>query len=784
MSAIALAILAFAAAIASPAVRFLPRLGPLVVAGVPFGLGCWFASALPGVSGGESVGEVYRWVPDLGAALAFRVDGLSLTFALLICFIGSLVLLYAGSYMASHPRRPGFMATLTSFMVAMLGLVLADNVVVLFVFWELTSITSFLLIGFDFHREAARKSALQALLTTGLGGLALLAGLVLLGLAGGTFSLSGILERGAEGALHGHRLYLPAVLCVLLGCFTKSAVFPFHYWLPNAMEAPSPVSALLHSATMVKAGVYLLARLHPALGGTPLWDLALTGFGAATMLIAAFLATRQNQLKRILAYSTVSSLGTLVMLIGMHAAKAAATYLLAHALFKGCLFLVAGTLTKKTGEKDPEKLGGLLGRMPVTALASFLAALSMAGLFPLAGFAGKELMLKAGLAHERWSDALTALIVASAVLTVMAALLAGFRPFIGRVRESGAEAHDPDWRQAAGPVTLAALGVVAGVAPGLFAVPLVTSTMGSIEGSMPEYPADLDALHMLWPPTTATVLSFVALALGLGLYLARGPYRAAGRPLAPLGRMGPARWYDLLFAGLMRAAAIQTRVLQNGSLQAYVRVTVLVAVAVAAAALARTDVLGDLSPTLRGATPIDWAVVGSLIIAAVASTLQRTALASVAVLGVVGFTIALLFALFGAPDLAMTQFAVETLVVIIFVLVIFHLPRYSAFTSVWRRVYDALCAASLGLLMAVFTLAVIARPATDLISVFHAERSAPEAFGRNVVNVILVDFRAMDTLGEVFVIGVAAIGVFTLLKLRPEGDRPPAEGPGGGGPAS
>ncbi|MEL6796327.1 MAG: proton-conducting transporter membrane subunit, partial [Planctomycetota bacterium] len=306
MTATALAILIVTAGLAPVLCRVSRRFGSLVVAAVPLALGIWFATSSSEALASTGFLESWNWLPDLGLNLAFKVDGLSLTFALLICFIGAGVLLYTTSYLAQNPRLGYFMSILTGFMAAMLGLVLADNVILLFVFWELTSITSFLLIGFDHERERARWAATQALLTTGLGGLSLLAGLILLGIAGGSWTISGL---DTQAVLQSD-LYVAIAVLVMLGSFTKSAIFPFHYWLPNAMEAPSPVSALLHSATMVKAGVYLLARLHPTMGGVPMWDNTLALLGGVTMVAGAFLATRQHQLKKILAYSTVSSLGT------------------------------------------------------------------------------------------------------------------------------------------------------------------------------------------------------------------------------------------------------------------------------------------------------------------------------------------------------------------------------------------------------------------------------------------------------------------------------------------
>jgi len=773
MMLVSLLALVLLAAVAPLLYRVGSHYAGMAMAAVPLGLGCWFATHFKTVTGGGEILESWRWLDSLGVTMSLRLDGLSFIFALLICFVGGLVLLYASSYMKGHPRAGVFMATLTGFMAAMLGLVLADNVILLFIFWELTSITSFLLIGFDYDRESARKSALQALLVTGLGGLALLAGLIMLGLAARSeglgedgFRLGAILSM----SLRDHAWYPPIVILILLGAFTKSAIFPFHFWLPNAMEAPSPVSALLHSATMVKAGVYLVARMHPSLSGTPMWDDVLIVFGGVTMLFAAFIATRQDEFKKILAYSTVSSLGTLVMFIGMNAPKAAAAYLLSHALFKGCLFLFAGTVIKKTGSKYPEKLGGLARKAPITTISALLAGLSMAGMVPLLGFAAKELLLKAGISHPHWAIPATIATALAGTLTVTAALMVAFRPMLGR---AGADGGEPtkfkgpvSWRMLAGPAILAVAGLVGGLAPALFAKPLIASVAMSIMGSGETPEVKMDVMYLLWPPTLATWLSFAALALGTCLYLVRRRYRTIGGDFRGLDPIGPAKLYWRFFAGLMGLAAMQTRVLQNGSLRTYVRVTVLTAVGVGVAGLVRTDALSNLTHQKSEVTPLDLVLIGALVLGAIASTLQKTALAAVAVLGSVGFAVAIVFGLYGAPDVAMTQFAVETLVVIIFVLVIFHLPKFSNYSDIRQRLRDALVASSLGVLMGLMTYVMMTRDRAEPVSEAMAAMSMPEAYGRNVVNVILVDFRAMDTLGEIFVVGVAAVGVFTLLRLR------------------
>lgn len=773
MLLLSVAILAALAAFAPLLVRLPRGLGVLLTAVAVFALGGWFAMQVPAAVDGEFIRQSHAWVPGLDVNLSFRLDGLGLIFALLICFIGGLVILYASSYMRGHKRAGVFFAELLGFMASMLGLVLADNVFLLFAFWELTSATSFLLIGFDAEREKARNAARTALLVTGVGGLAMLAGLILLGGAAGSYELSEILAS-PEGLLE-HRHYPAIVVLILLGCFSKSAIFPFHFWLPQAMEAPSPVSALLHSSTMVKAGVYLIARLHPALGGTLLWDDALIIFGGVTMVSAAAIATWQPALKRILAYSTVSSLGVLVMMIGMGATKGAAVYLLAHAMFKACLFLPAGSVIKKTGEKDPDRLGGLARAMPITAGATAVGALSLAGMFPLLGFVGKELVLKAGLTHPEWSIAVTVATVVAALLTVYAALLVGYRPFFARAKVNlEKKPHDPDWRQLTGPVLLALGGVVAGFAPALFATPLVRMTMASIEGvAVHEGEIKLAFWKLLWPPTTAMGLSILALVLGVLLYVLRDAYHRIGRPFTVLGRYGTTWMFDRGLELTLDLAALQTRVLQNGSLRSYVRITLLAAGGFVVAALVRIDMLPTVDVAFSALTVVDAMLAIVLIGGAIAVTTQRSALAAIAVLGMVGLTVAVIFLLFSAPDVAMTQLAIETLIVIIFVLVIYHLPDFRHFTRRGERLWDALVAIFFGLAMAGLALQAVVRETPAPISEEQAAKSLTEAYGHNIVNVILVDFRALDTLGEIFVLGVAGVGVFTLLRLRgkPRGER-------------
>jgi multicomponent Na+:H+ antiporter subunit A len=434
-----------------------------VVALVPLALTIGFASLIGPVASGSAPTVNVAWVPSLGVNFALQIDGLALLFALLISGVGTLVFVYAGAYLAGHPHLPRFYLILTLFMVSMLGLVLADNLLLVFVFWELTSLTSFLLIGFDHERPAARAAALQALLVTGAGELAMLAGLILLGASGGTFQVSELLTRG--DAIRADALYPAMLLLVFAGAFTKSAQVPFHFWLPNAMEAPTPVSAYLHSATMVKAGVYLLARLSPVVAGTMVWEIIVPTVGVVTMLVGAWLAIRHTDLKRILAYSTLSALGTLVMLLGLGTAaavSAALAYLLGHALYKGALFLVAGAVDHEAGTRDVAVLGGLGRAMPITAMAGGLAALSMAGLPPFFGFLGKELTYESALAGPS-GGVLVAIAVAVNVLLVVSAGITGIGPFVGSVRALPKRPHQGPVGLWIGAAVLAVMGLLVGI---------------------------------------------------------------------------------------------------------------------------------------------------------------------------------------------------------------------------------------------------------------------------------------------------------------------------------
>jgi len=760
----------FGLAVIAPAiVRLLgARRAGVVMALLPAALAAWFFSTLPAVVAGEALVQSVPFVPGLELNLAMRLDGLALLFALLVTGVGALVVLYAAGYMAHYVEAGRFFFALILFMGSMLGVVLADNLVLLFVFWELTSVSSYLLIGFYHKRESARRAALQALLVTGLGGMALLAGLILIGVASGQWTLSGVISGEAD--LRTGPLYGPILVLVLLGAFTKSAQFPFHFWLPNAMEAPSPVSAYLHSSTMVKAGVYLLARLNPALGGTDWWRDSLMLFGGVTMVLTAFMAVRQVQYKRLLAYTTASALGTLVFMIGQgsqEAAVACGAFLLTHAMYKGALFLVAGAVDHETGERDTEVLSGLRRAMPIVAGAGAIAALSMAGVPLLFGFVGKELVLESAWHADAYRTAAVVGVVLMALLNVTVAVATGFKPFWGAAKETPRRPHDPPWTMLAGPVLLALLGLATGVAPWLVDG-LIGAVASSVRGEAVE--THLKIWHGLTAPLA---LSALAVALGVGLFVARGAFRRAAQSLAPIERIGPERLFDGLLAGVTAGARLIMRAVQSGYLRVYVLFIMLTTVVIVGVPLVTRDKVPSFAwLSIADVRPHEAVLVLLIIGGTIVTLLARGRLAAVAALGVVGYSITAIFVLYGAPDLALTQFSVETLTVIMLVLVLYRLPRFATFSSKAVRARDAALAAMVGGLMGVLALLAEVSKGSKPLSEYFAANAVELGKGRNIVNVIIVDFRAIDTMGEITVLGVAALGVYTLLRLRlrtPEG---------------
>ncbi|HWH36629.1 MAG TPA: hydrogen gas-evolving membrane-bound hydrogenase subunit E [Candidatus Limnocylindrales bacterium] len=760
MSGLLLAVVAgFALA---PAAAWVARLrwSGWLIALLPAVLTIYFASLIPRVVAGERVSERLSWMPSLGLEASFAVDGLGLLFALLICGIGTLVFIYGGGYLAGDRQLGRFYAALLVFMASMLGIVVADNLLLLYVFWAGTSFSSYILIGYYHERQAARGSAQQALLVTVAGELAMLGGFVLLGFVAGTFEISALLGRG--DAIRTDPLYLPILALILVGALTKSAQFPFHFWLPNAMAAPAPVSAYLHSATMVKAGVFLMARLLPVLGGTEAWTITLVGAGAVTLLLGSLLALRGSEVKRVLAYSTVAALGMITMLLGIgstEAVTAAIVFLVGHALYKGTLFLFAGIADHEAGATETAALAGLWRRMPLASAAAVLAALSMAGLLPFFGFIGKELVFES-LFHVGGvlGVALLALAVLANALLVVVAVRVGVRPLMRGPEQAR---HEAPPSLLAGPLLLAGLGVTTGLVPGLLATPLVSAAVAGTT----QLPTNIELV--LWHGINV-ILAFsgITLALGAAIYWWRASARRWTGWLELGSRLGPEQGYGSAVDLVQRGALGLTRRLQTGYLRHYVLVTLAAPVTLVAMALVRAGgiELGAGQPELR---PTEVGLGVLILVAAFVAVRSRSRLGAVAALGVAGYGVAIVFLTFGAPDLAMTQVLIETLTVIVFVLVLYHLPRIGSLVQ-GGGIRDAVVSLAFGGLMTLLVMATLTPGTRDTISSFFLEQSLPAAHGRNVVNVILVDFRALDTLGEIAVLALAGLGVLVLLRIHIE----------------
>jgi len=734
---------------------YLPALLPLAcVAG--------FALLLPGVMADGGYRVAWDWVPGLDVALSFRIDGLALLFALMISGIGVFIFLYAGAYMAGHPQFWRFFLYLGGFMLAMLGLVTADNLIALFVFWELTSVTSYLLIGFNHEDAESRRKALQALIVTGAGGLAMLAGFLVLGLVGGSFEISELDRIAVQQS----ELYVPILVLVLLGAFTKSAQFPFHFWLPNAMAAPTPVSAYLHSATMVKAGVYLMARVNPALGETDLWFWTLVIAGGFTTVFASILAVRQTDIKQVLAYTTLMALGALTLFIGAGtgaAIKAMMTFLVVHSLYKAALFLMIGIVDHETGSREVSVLRGLGRKMPITFLGGALAAISMAGIPPFVGFIGKEFLYKAGLELEMASLWVTGTIFAASALMFVAAGIAVLRPFTGPLGETPQTPHEGPWAMWIGPLILGAFSLGFGLFPDTIEAWLVAPGTWAVYGDY-DYPVDL---YLFREVNAAFLLSLATFATGAVLYAVHRPMRDW------LGRVfeaNPIKFdpgWDRVLDGLKALAAWQTGILQSGVLQRYI-FTVFATFAIGiGATMYFKDALDfriDWAASLDGLLFMHWAVLVFITAGSLFAAMTSSRMTAIAALGVVGVGIALVFIMFSAPDVAITQLLVETLVVVLVAVAMLKLPHLALPQNRQRRPTHVALAGVVGVLVTLVLLGVLQGEIDMTIPEYFAVTSWPEAYGRNIVNVILVDFRALDTFGEIAVVVIAALSAYALLR--------------------
>ena len=715
------------------------------------------------LANGGTVLHSYPWLPTLGISFSFRLDGLSLLFALLILVIGLLIILYSRYYLKAHENVGKFYALLLCFKGSMLGIVMSSNLLLMMIFWELTSLTSFLLISFWNHKQDARRGARMALAVTGGGGLALLAGILIIGNIVGSFELDDVLAAGDQ--IKAHAMYPVALTLVLLGAFTKSAQFPFHFWLPHAMQAPTPVSAYLHSATMVKAGVFLMARLYPALAGTEQWFYMVSFTGMATLLLGAYVAMFKHDLKGLLAYSTVSHLGLITLLFGMGtqlAAVAAVFHIINHATFKASLFMAAGIIDHETGTRDMRRINGLWRYMPHTATLAMVAASSMAGVPLLNGFLSKEMFFAESLALNlpgMW-----------AWLPPIVATLAGIfsvaysARFIHDVFFNGKPVdlpiyppHEPP-RYMKFPVEILVFTcVMVGMFPAISVGPLLyAAASATLGGSVPDY--QLTIIHGLNLPL---LMSFAAFFGGLLMYSQRQRFFDFHARFREIDEKAV---FEAIVARCVGLAHRFTTRIENGALQRYSLLLVVAVIAVAVAPLASLGVFVGKT----GLSPKDWPTAfaaGVLIVSAFATALMhRERFFALVLLSVVGLLVALGFARFSAPDLAMTQLSVEVVTIVLLMLALYYMPSWTPLeTSIPRRIRDIVIALVAGVGMTLVTLAMLTRPFSS-ISWFFLENSKPGGGGTNVVNVILVDFRGFDTLGEITVLAIAALGIYAMLK--------------------
>jgi multicomponent K+:H+ antiporter subunit A len=717
----------------------------------------------PTVVAGGVVEARIAWVPLAGLEASFFLDGWGLLFAGLILVIGLLIILYALFYLDRDDPVGRFYAYLLLFQGAMVGIVLSNNVLLLLVFWELTSLSSFLLIGYWRHLPEGRQGARMALAVTGGGGLAMIAGMLLLAEIAGSHDLTVILTRGEE--IRASALYLPALLLILLGAFTKSAQFPFHFWLPHAMAAPTPVSAYLHSATMVKAGIFLLGRVWPALAGTDAWFLIVSATGLATMVIAAWIALFKDDLKALLAFSTVSHLGLVTMLFGLGtpmAAVAAVFHVINHATFKAALFMSAGIVDHEAGTRDIRRLGGLYALMPVTSTLACVAAASMAGVPLLNGFVSKEMMLEEA-AHTTYAgNAWLFPLLATAGALLSAAYSARFAlaVFAGRPRgDYPRHPHDPPAGMWLPVLALVVPVVVIGVLPGRGAEDLVRLAAGAVVGPAPLPDFHLAVWHGLTP---ALFMSVAALAGGLLLLATHAP---ADRARRAFPRPEAKAIFEAAVDGAAALARRITDAVHDGSLQRMLALTVAASLVVGAVGFWQgTHAPGDRATLPLGPLPV--AVWLLLVAASVGVALHhRQRLLALVVTSVVGVVVSLVFVYFSAPDLALTQLSVEVVTTVLMLLALNYLPKETPRESPpLARLRDGALAVLSGLAVGAVLYAVLTRGfPLGTISDYHLAESKPQGGGTNVVNVILVDFRGYDTFGEIIVLGIAALAIFALL---------------------
>lgn len=790
-------ILPFILAVGVPLLKRLPgkpHPGWAVLLG-PAALFIYFLAQIPLVQSGRGIVSSIPWISSLGIEFTVVLDGLSLLFALLISGIGTLVVLYSIFYMDKEKEAVHrFYIYLLLFMGAMLGVVLSDNLIVLYGFWELTSISSFLLIAFWHHRERSRYGAFKSMLITVFGGLAMLAGFVLIYIMTGTFSVREIVQN--VDMIRGHSLMLPALVLVLLGAFTKSAQFPFHIWLPDAMEAPTPVSAYLHSATMVKAGLYLVARFTPVFSGQAVWFWLVSAVGLTTLIFGSFKAIKQTDLKAMLAFSTISQLGLIMALLGLGSASgyftdvqqslfyskatmAAIFHLMNHAVFKGALFMVVGIVDHETGTRDIRKLGGLMSLMPVTFTVALIGTFSMAGLPPFGGFLSKEMFFTAVLntremgiwSMQTWSLWFPIIAWIASVFTFAYSMVLLFRTFTGKFQAEQLknQPHEAPVGMLISPVIMASLALVFGLFPGLLSYSLIEPAMASILPGLLAPGEKFQVSIQFWHGWTPEVfMTLGVIAAGILIFSLQPKVKALNSP--GFARFSLNSVYDTGLRTMERSSRWLTNKYMTGSVRHYLIYIFTFFVVVLGAIMFAFDGFSLDMSSYAPVTIYEAAILLALILAALAVPFANSRLLAIILTGAVGYMVTLFFVIFRAPDLALTQLIVETVSVTLFLLCFYHLPKLKKELSVLKfKLTNFLISLGVGVMVTLIALSALSAGSShpfESISKFFLEASYKLAGGKNVVNVILVDFRGFDTMLEIVVLGIASLGIYAMIRLN------------------
>lgn len=758
---------------------------------LPTFLFIYFLSTIPKISNQHTVTETVKWIPSLGINFTAKVDGLSLLFALLITGIGALVVFYSIYYLAKNKEKLNtFYVYLLLFMGAMLGVVLSDNLIVMYAFWELTSFSSFLLIGFWYERDKSRYGAQKSMLITVFGGLAMLGGIILLYIMTGTFSITEIVGQANE--IFQHSLFIPALICILLGAFTKSAQFPFYIWLPDAMEAPTPVSAYLHSATMVKAGIYLVARLTPVFGTSSVWFWLVSGVGIITLAWGSVFAIKQNDLKGILAFSTVSQLGLIMSLLGVGSAAlhyetldeniytvavtAAIFHLINHATFKGSLFMAAGIVDHETGTRDIRKLGGLMHFMPITFTISIIGTFSMAGLPPFNGFLSKE-MFFTGMVRVTQMDIFNLeslgllfpiIAWAASVFTFIYSMVLVFKTFTGKYQPEKLDKkpHEAPLGMLLPPVILVSLVVIFGFFPNLLSESLISPAMSAILPSLLGESGEFVVHISFWHgPNIELLMTMGVILLGIILYKTLPKWKKL-YDLIP-EKLSLFRFYDFLLEGSQSGSYKLTNKYMNGSIRSYLVYILAFFIFILTFTLLWKDAFkldrGNVSPI----GIYEWVLAIFVVVGSISILFVKSRMTSIILLGAVGYTVSLFYVLFRAPDLALTQLVIETISVALFLVCFYHLPKLRRFeTVITFKLTNALISFGVGAVVTAIALSAHSNKLFESISKYYVENTYEKAAGQNMVNVILVDFRGFDTLFEITVLAIASLGIYGMIKLR------------------